>query len=143
MENKVMKLKQVVTMLSFAVLAATVATGCSKNKKDKTAKAKGDTDTVMVDASAPPEVRDAIAAAQESIAKANANKWIWRDTEKMVTQAAEAQKKGDSKGAIKLANTAKQHADIAIQQYSLENSMDRGLKSAKATKKPAKNSKPG
>lgn len=136
-----MKLKQVVTVLSFAVLAATLATGCSKNKKDKTAKTKDAAPTV--DASAPPEVREAIASAQESIDKANVNKWIWRDTEKLVTQAVEAQKKGDSKSAVKLANTAKQHADIAIQQYSLENSMDRGLKSARAPKKTTKNTKPG
>ena len=50
------------------------------------------------------EVDQAIAAAQAAIAKAKANEWIWRDTEKFLKQAQDAAAKGDNEAALKLAN---------------------------------------
>jgi len=62
----------------------------------------------------------AIAAAKVAIAKAKANDWIWRDTEKFLKQAEEAAAKGDSDAAIKLANKARNQAELAENQYYLE-----------------------
>jgi nucleoid-associated protein YgaU len=62
----------------------------------------------------------AIAAAEAAIAKAKANEWIWRDTEKFLKQAREAAAKGDSDTAVKLANKARSQAEGALNQYYLE-----------------------
>ena len=62
----------------------------------------------------------AIAAAEAAIAKAKANDWIWRDTEKFLKQAEDAAAKGDSDAAISLANKARNQAELAENQYYLE-----------------------
>jgi len=62
----------------------------------------------------------AIAAAKAAIAKAKANDWIWRDTEKFLKQAQDAAAKGDNDAAVKLANKARSQAELAQNQYYLE-----------------------
>jgi len=66
------------------------------------------------------EAGQAIAAAQTAIAKAKANDWIWRDTEKFLKQAQDAAAKGDNDAAVKLANKARSQAELAQNQYYLE-----------------------
>ena len=66
------------------------------------------------------EADQAIAAAEAAIAKAKANDWIWRDTEKFLKQAEDAAAKGDSDAAISLANKARNQAELAENQYYLE-----------------------
>ena len=66
------------------------------------------------------EADQAIAAAEAAIAKAKANEWIWRDTEKFLKQAQEAAAKGDSDTAVQLANKARSQAEGALNQYYLE-----------------------
>ncbi len=68
------------------------------------------------------EAAIAIASAESAIAKANANDWIWRDTEKFLKQAVAAQGKGDNKIAISLANKARSQAELAVSQYEYEKS---------------------
>lgn len=69
---------------------------------------------------------DAIKGAEASIAKAKKVKWIWRDTEKMLKKAKEAEKQGDSKKAKKLAITARDQAELAVQQFNAEKSTYKG-----------------
>jgi len=77
------------------------------------------TQTETVDqGSAEPD--QAIAAAEAAIAKARANNWIWRDTEKFLEEAQDAYAKGDGDTAAKLANKARNQAEMAVNQYYLE-----------------------
>jgi nucleoid-associated protein YgaU len=82
-------------------------------------------------ATAPPETpsRDAMAEAQQaidaakvSIAKAKAVDWLWRDTESFLAEAESeaAAGAGHEDQAIKLANKARNQADLAVNQYYLE-----------------------
>ncbi len=68
------------------------------------------------------EVTQAIDAAKASIAKAKAVDWIWRDTEKYLKQAEDEANsaEGQKSLAIKLANKARDQADMAVNQYYLE-----------------------
>jgi nucleoid-associated protein YgaU len=68
------------------------------------------------------EVNQAIDAAKAAIAKAKAVDWIWRDTEKFLKQAENeaAAADGQKSLAIKLANKARDQADMAVNQYYLE-----------------------
>jgi hypothetical protein len=79
-------------------------------------------------ATAPPETpsRDAMAEAQQaidaakvSIAKAKAVDWLWRDTESFLAEAESeaAAGAGHEDQAIKLANKARNQADLAVNQY--------------------------
>ncbi len=67
-------------------------------------------------------VNQAIDGAKAAIAKAKAVDWIWRDTEKILkTAQSEADAPEGSKTlAIKLANKARNQADLAVNQYYLE-----------------------
>jgi nucleoid-associated protein YgaU len=68
------------------------------------------------------EVTQAIDSAKAAIAKAKSLDWIWRDTEKFLKQAEEeaASPEGDKAQAIKLANKARNQAELAVNQYYLE-----------------------
>ena len=68
------------------------------------------------------EAAIAIASAESAIAKAKANDWIWRDTEKFLKQAVAAQGKGDDKMAVSMANKARSQAELAVSQYEYEKS---------------------
>ena len=68
------------------------------------------------------DVTQAIDAAKAAIAKAKAVDWIWRDTEKYLKQAENEANAADGQKslAIKLANKARDQADMAVNQYYLE-----------------------
>jgi nucleoid-associated protein YgaU len=66
------------------------------------------------------EVTQAIDAAKSAIAKAKSLDWIWRDTEKMLAEAEKEAAAGNDEAAIKLANKARNQADLAVNQYYLE-----------------------
>ena len=66
------------------------------------------------------EASQAIAAAQAAIAKAKVNDWIWRDTEKFLKEAQDAAANGDNETAVKLADKARGQAEMAVNQYYLE-----------------------
>lgn len=68
------------------------------------------------------EVNQAIDGAKAAIAKAKSLNWIWRDTEKFLKQAESeaAAGEGHQELAIKLANKARNQAELAVNQYYLE-----------------------
>ena len=78
--------------------------------------------------SASADAAAAIANADDAIKVAKGNNWIWRDTEKFVTQANEAAAAGDNAKAIKLANKAQFEAEAAVKQYNFETTHQRGLR---------------
>ena len=104
-----MKLTTTLKKLSLAILVTAAATACS----------------VKGGGGSGGDAAASISAAEAAIAKAKANKWIWRDTEKFLKKAKEADKKGDSTTAVKLANKAKFQADQAVAQYLYEKTQDR------------------
>lgn len=113
-----MKLKKALTLTSAAILSVVLITGCGKNVKSGNSE----------------DAANAIAAAQASMKKASSLKWIWRDTGKNLKKAQAAQKKGDNSAAVKFANKAKAQAELAIQQYHYEKTINRSVKSKKRRK---------
>lgn len=105
-------------LLITALLSAALNIGCA-GQQSKDAAGSG--------SKASSEATAAITDANDAIAAANANKWIWRDTEKFLQQAQEAADTGDNATAIKLANKAKAQADNAVIQYNYEKDHPRGL----------------
>ena len=71
------------------------------------------------------QLDNAMASADAAIAKAKANDWIWRDTEKFLGEAKKAAEAGDKQKAMELANRARAQAEIAISQYEIEQGIDR------------------
>jgi hypothetical protein len=116
MERCFMKRYSFVRSVLALALSAGLLAGCWHSSRDKEAVA----DESVKMAAADPAATEAIDAARASIAAAKANDWIWRDTEKTLKQAEEAAAAGDSKKAIALANTAKNEADLAVEQYKIE-----------------------
>lgn len=110
-----MKTRSAVKLLTTALLSLWLVNGCAEQATKPSA------------SKASPEATAAIADANKAIAKAKANKWIWRDTGKFLGQAQEAADKGDNKTAIKLANKARAQAEDAIAQYNYETANPRGL----------------
>ncbi len=83
-----------------------MSTGCANSPKEP----------------APPtaaQVSQAISDARAEIDKAAALEWVWRDTETYL-MAAEGTAKDDPAGALKLANKARDQAELAVNQYYLE-----------------------
>ena len=111
-----MKPSFTVKLLTTAILSLWLVNGCAEKATKSSAAGN-----------ASPEAAAAIAAASDAIKKAKANNWIWRDTEKFAKQAQEAADKGDSAGAVKLANKAKAQAENAVKQYEHEMANPRGL----------------
>lgn len=62
------------------------------------------------------QANSAIIAAEMVNNKAKKVFYEWRDTGKLIKKAKKAKKKGDYDKAVKLANTAKRHANHAIDQ---------------------------
>jgi pectate lyase len=79
------------------------------------------------DSKANPAAMAAIANASDAIKAANANKWIWVNTEDFLKQAQEAADKGDNDTAISLAGKAQFEAEAAVIQYDHETAHPRGL----------------
>ncbi|MEA2093542.1 MAG: hypothetical protein U9P11_03145 [Pseudomonadota bacterium] len=105
-------------LLTIALLSAALNIGCAGQQSK---------DAAGTSSKASSEATAAITDASDAIAAANANKWIWRDTEKFLQQAQEAANQGDNATAIKLANKAKAQADDAVIQYNYEKDHPRGL----------------
>ena len=103
-----------VKLLSTALLSLWLVNGCASNSSNGGSKANADATT-------------AITNANDAIKIAKGNNWIWRDTEKFVTQASEAAAAGDDAKAIKLANKAQFQAEAAVEQYNFETAHPRGL----------------
>ena len=103
-----------VKLLATALLSLWLVNGCASNSTNGGSKAN-------TDATA------AITNANDAIKAAKSNDWIWRDTEKFVTQAGEAAAAGDNAKAIKLANKAQFEAEAAVEQYNFEKTHQRSL----------------
>jgi hypothetical protein len=111
-----MKIRLPVKLLTSALLSLWLVNGCA----DQSMKASG--------SKASPEAAAAIANASDAIKAANANNWIWVNTEDFLKQAQEAADKGDNDTAITLADKARFEAEAAIAQYNLETTQPRGLR---------------
>ena len=103
-----------VKLLTTALLTMWLVNGCASNSSSGGSKANADATA-------------AINNANDAIKIAKSNNWIWRDTEKFVTQAGEAAAAGDSAKAIKLADKARFQAEAAVKQYDMEKTHPRGL----------------
>ena len=103
-----------IKLLSTALLSLWLVSGCASNSASSGSKASSDATA-------------AITNANDAIKVAKGNNWIWRDTEKFVTQASEAAAAGDNTKAIKLANKAQFEAEAAVEQYNFEKTHQRGL----------------
>lgn len=112
------------TTVGIVVLSMGMVTGCAQQQQKPEA---APTAAKQSDPKAG-EAEKAIADAKDAIAKAKENNWIWRDTEKMLKEAEKAAKEGKYDEAIKLANKAKDQANLAVEQYQKEEKMDRGLR---------------
>ena len=110
-----MKTRLPVKLLSTALLSLWLVTGCA----DQAVK--------NPDSKANPAAMAAIANASDAIKAANANKWIWVNTEDFLKQAQEAADKGDNDTAISLAGKAQFEAEAAVIQYDHETAHPRGL----------------
>jgi hypothetical protein len=110
-----MKKLRCIKLLSVVLLSSAVTAGCAgQSAKDSASKAA-------------PEARQAIKNASDSISMANANNWIWSNTEDLLKEAQAAADGGDNAKAIKLADQAKFQAEAAIIQYNYEKDHPRGL----------------
>jgi hypothetical protein len=103
-----------VKLLSTVLLSLWLVNGCASNSSNGGSKANSDATA-------------AITNANDAIKVAKGNNWIWRDTEKFVTQASEAAAAGDNAKAIKLANKAQFEAEAAVEQYNFEKTHQRSL----------------
>lgn len=116
--NKLPHLK----LLGIVVLSLGVTVGCATQQQvEEPAPAPA------AEPAGPSEVEQAISDAEAAVAKAKALDWIWRDTEKMLKKAKKLAKEGKDEEAIKLANEVKAQAELAVEQYYLEQDMDRSL----------------
>jgi hypothetical protein len=114
-----MKTRLSVKFLITALLSLWLVTGCADQQTKQA--------TAAPATKASPEATAAIASAGAAIKAAKSNDWIWRDTEQFLTQAQTAADKGDNAAAIKLANKAKDQAELAVSQYKHEKTHPRGL----------------
>ena len=110
-----MKRCSAVKLFTTALFSLWLITGCA-NQAAKPA-----------DSMASSEAMAAIAGASAAIDMANANDWIWRDTESFLEEARAAAERGDNATAIKLANKARLQAENAVTQYNYEKTHPRGL----------------
>ena len=111
-----MKKLRSVKLLATLLLSSAVSIGCAgqSTKGSETSKAS-------------PEAKQAIKNASDAISMANANNWMWSDTEDMLKEAKAAADAGENAKAIKLADQAKFQAEAAIIQFNHEKDHPRGL----------------
>ena len=110
-----MKKQHSVKLLTVVLLSCAVSAGCAgQHAHDSASKAT-------------PEASQAIKNASDAISMANANNWIWSDTEELLKEAQAAADKGDNAKAVQLANQAKAQAEAAIIQYNYEKDHPRGM----------------
>lgn len=108
--------------IGILVLSAGMSVGCAQMSQ-KSAKAE-----------VSPAAASAIADAEKAIGKAKSLDWVWRDTGKILKKAKKAAQAGKDDQAIKLANEAKKQAQLAVEQYYVEQKMDRSQRVAEALK---------
>ena len=113
-----MKKRSTAKLLAIALFTVGLNAGCAESPKKDDASAASQ---------ASPEVTTAIANASDAIKMAEANEWIWRDTEMFLKEAQAAADKGDNATAIKLANKAKYQAEAAVIQFNHEKNNPRGI----------------
>ncbi len=113
-----MKIANKIKHLGVLLLTVTMAVGCASQQKQEPAPEPG-----------PSASSVAIANAKAAIKKADSLGYLWRDTGKILKKAEAAAKKGDEAAAVKLANQARNQAELAVKQYYLEQGMDRSLAS--------------
>jgi hypothetical protein len=104
-----------INLMTVVLLSGAVTAGCAAQQAHDSA------------SKATPEARQAIKNASDAISMANANNWIWSDTEDLLTQAQAAADSGDNAKAVQLANQAKAQAEAAIIQYNYEKDHPRGM----------------
>lgn len=116
-------------LFSVALLSLGLITGCASTEET--------TDTGVAAA------ERAIADAKTANAEAKAANYEWRDTGKMIEDAEKKLAAGDTDGAIKAANAAKQQAEIAAAQAAAENKkfMDESAAAAAAAASSASSSR--
>lgn len=113
-----MKKRSTAKLLAIALFTVGLNAGCAESPKKDDASAASQ---------ASPEATTAIANASDAIKMAEANEWIWRDTEMFLKEAQAAADKGDNATAIKLANKAKYQAEAAVIQFNHEKNNPRGI----------------
>ena len=113
-----MKRRPSAKLLAIALLTVGLNAGCADSQEKEAAASAS---------KASPEATAAIANAADAIKMAQANDWIWRDTEKFLKEAQAAAEKGENGTAIKLANKAKFQAEAAVIQHNHEKNNPRGL----------------
>mgnify|MGYP003572229058 FL=1 len=113
-----MKKRSTAKLLAIALFTVGLNAGCAESPKKDDASAASQ---------ASPEATTAIANASVAIKMAEANEWIWRDTEMFLKEAQAAADKGDNATAIKLANKAKYQAEAAVIQFNHEKNNPRGI----------------
>ena len=106
-------LRTVVLLTAVTALAA----GCATAPKEQPAEPAP---AAARPAGPSPAATQAIAEAEAAIREAKALNWIWRDTEKLLKKARKAAEKGDNDKAVKLARKAKGQAELAVNQYYME-----------------------
>lgn len=108
-----MKFSHAAKYFGVIVLATGLAVGCATTPEPKEPEP-------AVEAGPSADALKAIEAAKAAIAKAKSVGGLWRDTEKMLKKAEEAAKAGDNAKAIKLANQAREQAEMGYNQALLE-----------------------
>jgi hypothetical protein len=106
-----MKKRFCMKVLAVALLSVGMAAGCAATQKETAAGAGS---------GASMETKTALNNARDAIGMAKTNNWIWRDTEEIMAEAEAAAASGDDATAIKMADKARQQAELAIEQYRTE-----------------------
>jgi hypothetical protein len=104
-----MKKLRSVKLLATVFLSSAVSLGCAGQATKDAGASK-----------ASPEARQALKNASDAVSMANANNWMWSETEEILKEAQSAADKGDNANAIKLADQARFQAEAAIVQYDYE-----------------------
>jgi len=115
-----MRMQSFIKLAVTSVMVLGLTVGCADTAKKDTA-----ADAAAAEAAS---VKQSISAAEKANKKAKSVGFEWRDTGKLILKAGTAAKRGDSKGAMKLAGKAKTQAELAYKQYILEKGIDRSLK---------------
>jgi nucleoid-associated protein YgaU len=104
-----MKLLKGFKITALIALVLSIAVGCASTPEPE----QPDDEQVVM-------AQRAIADAKAANAKAEAAGAAWRDTSKLINQASEALKAGDTGKAIQLANKARRQAENALAQKQAE-----------------------
>lgn len=101
-----MKITNPLKLLGLLVVVMSLSVACTTATEEETAAGP----------SKEQQAQDAIAAAKDALAKAEAEEYAWRDTGKLIKQAEEALANGDYDKAIALADEARKQSELALAQ---------------------------